>query len=74
MTVEAKHVKDFKPGDRVRHVLRNELGTVERVDEHVHVRFDKPTPRGAVSTGAYDELWFSIHPRGLQKVGHDAAA
>jgi hypothetical protein len=74
MEVKAKHVKDFKPGDRVRHVSRDELGTVERVDDYVHVRFDKPTPRGAASRGEYDELWFSKFPRGLQLVECDAAA
>ena len=30
MEVKAKHVKDFKPGDRVRHVSRDELGTVKK--------------------------------------------
>ena len=74
MKVEGNHVKDFKPGDRVRHVSRDELGTVERVDDRVHVRFDNPTPRGTVSRGEYDELWFSKYPSGLQIEGRDAAA
>jgi hypothetical protein len=74
MKVEARHVRDFKPGDRVRHASWGEVGTVEKVDDRVHVRFDKPASRGAVTRGEYDELWFSIHPYGLQILAREAGA
>lgn len=57
---------DFKTGDRVRHVSRDEKGTVTILDNgDVKVRFDKPTPSGRASIGVYDELWFRLNPNGL---------
>ena len=73
MKTEANRVKAFTVGDRVRHVLWDELGTVESVDECVHVRFDKLSPRGAITRGQYDKLWFSIHPNGLQILAREPA-
>jgi hypothetical protein len=58
----------FKTGDRVRHVSRDENGTVTILENgDVHVRFDKPTPKGRASVGVYDRLWFEIHPNGLER-------
>lgn len=53
---------NFKQGDRVRHIDRNENGTVLWVhDGVVTVEFDNPTPRGSVSVGEFDEVWFKTH-------------
>jgi hypothetical protein len=56
----------FKTGDRVRHVSRDELGTVTILENgDVQVRFDKPTPKGRPSLGVYDAIWFRTYPNGL---------
>ena len=56
----------FKDGDRVRHVSRNEVGTVKVLGNgNVQVTFDNPTPRGNKSVGEYDADWFRIYPNGL---------
>lgn len=54
----------FKAGDRVRHIGRNEAGTVLPFETAgvVRVEFDNPTPRGSKSIGEFDEAWFRIHP------------
>jgi hypothetical protein len=62
---------EFKTGDRVRHTLRDELGTVEIVEDGViKVTFDNPTPKGRPSIGMYDEAWFRICPKYLVPAGH----
>lgn len=56
----------FKTGDRVRHVSRDEVGTVTVLENgDVKVKFDKPTPMGRASVGVYDTIWFQIYPNGL---------
>lgn len=58
--------ENFKNGDRVRHISRDEVGTVKITEEgHVMVTFDNPTPRGTKSVGIYDYNWFEIYPNGL---------
>lgn len=54
-------------GDRVRHIGRNEEGTVLPFDTAgvVKVLFDKPTPSGAKSIGEFDQVWFMTHPNWL---------
>lgn len=58
---------DFKDGDRVRHIGRDEIGTVKLLENgSVQVTFDKPTPSGRPSIGEYDDVWFSTHDDWLQ--------
>lgn len=58
----------FKTGDRVRHVSRDEVGTVTVLENgDVKVLFDKPTPKGRTSIGIYDKIWFGIYPNGLER-------
>lgn len=53
---------NFKVGDRVHHVGRKEDGMVTSVsNDVVCVQFDNPTPRGGVSRGEFDEVWFNTH-------------
>jgi len=55
-------VPPFKVGDRVKHIGRNECGTVISTDDDVvDVEFDIQTPRGAISIGRFDERWFASH-------------
>lgn len=56
----------LKVGDRVRHVGRNEDGTVVNTIGYIKVDFDKLSPRGHRSVGQYDEKWFAMYPRLLQ--------
>lgn len=57
---------DFKTGDRVRHVSRDEVGTVTILPTgNVQVEFDKRTLRGNKSVGIYDPNWFRVYPNGL---------
>ena len=66
-------MKDFNPAIASGMYHGMNLAASKEFDDRVHVRFDNPTPRGAVSKGEYDELWFSNYPRGLQIVSRDAA-
>lgn len=57
---------DFKTNDRVRHVSRDEVGTVIVLSNgDIRVEFDKRTPRGNRSVGVYDPNWFRVYPNGL---------
>lgn len=57
---------EFKTGDRVRHVSRDEIGTVTMLENgNVKVNFDNPAPNGRKSIGEYDANWFRIYPNGL---------
>lgn len=59
----------FQTGDRVRHNSRGEDGTVTMLaNGNVLVTFDKLTPRGTVSQGEYDDVWFNVYPNGLSLV------
>jgi hypothetical protein len=60
--------EDFKDGDRVRHVNRDEWGTV-KIDGkgHVVVTFDKPNSRGHKSVVIFDANWFKVYPNGLER-------
>lgn len=69
MNGKAMRPENFKDGHRVRHVNRDEIGTVKITGEgHVAVTFDKPTPRGHKSVGVFDYNWFKIYPNGLQRI------
>jgi hypothetical protein len=62
-------MSNFKTGDRVRHVSRNEVGSVTILKNgNVQVEFDKPAPSGRKSIGEYDPQWFRIYPNGLTLV------
>ena len=57
------NMREFKTGDRVRHTLRDEFGTVEIIEGGVtKVIFDNPTPKGRQSIGLYDRAWFIACP------------
>lgn len=63
------NLSDLKTGYRVRHVSRDECGTVTILPNgNAQVIFDNPTPGGRVSIGEYDENWFKIYPNGLELV------
>jgi hypothetical protein len=56
-------LNEFKIGDRVKHVLRNQEGKVYSIEEEgLHVHFDSRTPRGNIAVGVYDDDWFRLHP------------
>jgi hypothetical protein len=55
-------VRDFKVGDRVKHLMMDELGTVAKVDFAVTVKFDRLSSRGQPIIGIYDDEWFNAHP------------
>lgn len=58
--------ENLKNGDRVRHLSRDEVGTVKITNEgHVMVTFDNLTTRGNKSVGIYDANWFEVYPNGL---------
>jgi len=62
LTAAQAWVPPFKIGDRVKHIGRNEYGTVISTDDGVvDVEFDIKTSRGAVSIGRFDERWFASH-------------
>lgn len=61
--------ENFKSGDRVRHVGRDEMGVVKILrNGDVRVEFDKPSPSGNPSIGVYDANWFSTYPNGIELV------
>lgn len=60
---------DLRPGDRIEHASMGR-GTVEKIDDHVHVLYDEPFPpaRGRTTYGHYDRRWFEIYPWRIQRV------
>lgn len=68
-------LSDFQIGDRVKHILRSEEGTVQNcAEDGLHVLFDNPTPRGNQSVGIYDRQWFDSHPDLLVNLTHKMTA
>ena len=60
--VEEPWTPPFKVGDRVKHISRNETGTVTSIDNgEVVVEFDGRTPAGNVSIGRFDKRWLESH-------------
>ena len=58
--------EDFKPRDRVAHIMLGD-GTVTHVDEFgVHVRFNRTRSNGNGGRkhfeGIYDRRWFALNP------------
>jgi hypothetical protein len=60
---------EYQPGDRVKHLSRDEIGTVSILPNgDIQVDFDNPTPKGRKSVGIYDANWFRLYPNALVKL------